>query len=211
MKKHKSILFSAILAVFYIVGLFGILHIDENLFLPLTPFNLLLTLSVFFWVDKRHNSQRFKVALILFVLGFIVELIGVSTGIPFGSYIYEENMGPRLYGTPLIIGVNWCVLTFASQGFLSRVVNSNGLKIVLGGVIMVLVDLLIEPLCHRLHFWKWTGDDVPIQNYISWFAVSLVMSAIVVKSKLKLDFTISTSVLILQVLFFIILNFAMNV
>ncbi|MEU8330214.1 carotenoid biosynthesis protein [Micromonospora sp. NPDC048839] len=39
--------------------------------------------------------------------GFAIEAIGVTTGVPFGSYDYSGELGPKLAGVPLIIPLAW--------------------------------------------------------------------------------------------------------
>jgi uncharacterized membrane protein len=39
--------------------------------------------------------------------GFAIEAIGVATGVPFGSYDYSGELGPKLAGVPLIIPLAW--------------------------------------------------------------------------------------------------------
>ncbi|WP_410810987.1 carotenoid biosynthesis protein [Micromonospora sp. 067-2] len=39
--------------------------------------------------------------------GFAIEAVGVATGVPFGSYDYSGELGPKLAGVPLIIPLAW--------------------------------------------------------------------------------------------------------
>jgi putative membrane protein len=45
------------------------------------------------------------------VAGFFIEAIGVNTGLIFGNYVYKTTLGWKFLETPLIIGVNWILLT----------------------------------------------------------------------------------------------------
>ncbi len=52
---------------------------------------------------------------------------------------------------------------------------------------MLLMDLLIEPVAIHLGYWSWTGGDIPIQNYLSWFVISLVMALVMQRYQPKLS------------------------
>ena len=45
----------------------------------------------------------------------LTEAIGVNTGLLFGTYEYGANLGFKIFGVPLIIGVNWTVLIIQLQ------------------------------------------------------------------------------------------------
>ena len=41
----------------------------------------------------------------------LAEILVVSYGIIFGNYKYGEILGYKVLGVPLIIGINWCILS----------------------------------------------------------------------------------------------------
>jgi len=49
-------------------------------------------------------------SLLVFLIGFSVEGIGVATGVLSGSYSYGSAFGFKLFKTPIMIGVNWLFL-----------------------------------------------------------------------------------------------------
>jgi len=179
---------SVFLVIIYTVGIIGVLFIDGAKFLELTPLNMFITLMVMFHWKLDKLKDQFKIALILIPLGILIEIIGVKTGLLFGSYEYGSNLGIKIFEVPVIIGVNWCILTFGAQGVLSRFIKSSYLKVFLGALLMVSLDLFIEPLCADLDFWYWEFGAAPFKNYVMWFLASLLMNWIVVKSKLKFKF-----------------------
>jgi putative membrane protein len=63
----------------------------RNLFLPLSPLNLILTLAIFYKVNKDFSPPFVFSSLLL--IGFSVEAVGVATGILFGSYAYSDVFG----------------------------------------------------------------------------------------------------------------------
>lgn len=198
-----------ILFIFHMVGVVGISSDYKDLFLGLTPLNLLLSLGLFIWANNDFSIQFYKVMAILFALGFLVEVIGVSTGVLFGEYTYGATLGYKLFETPLMIGVNWLLLSLASFGVSSFFLKKQLPIILLSTLLMVLMDVLIEPIAISLDFWTWALGDIPLQNYVMWFFVSLIMNALISFNRLKIDYRISFGLLLSQILFFTLLSLSL--
>lgn len=198
-----------ILFIFHVVGVIGLSSDYQDLFLRLTPLNLLLSLGLFIWANNDFSIQFYKVMAILFALGFLVEVIGVSTGVLFGEYTYGATLGFKLFETPLMIGVNWILLSLASFGLSSFFLKKQLPIILLSSLLMVLMDVLIEPIAISLDFWTWALGDIPLQNYIMWFFVSLIMNALISFNRLKIDYRISFGLLLSQILFFTLLSLSL--
>lgn len=198
-----------ILFIFHVVGVVGLSSDYQDSFLRLTPLNLLLSLGLFFWANNDFSVQFYKVTAILFALGFLVEVIGVSTGVLFGEYTYGATLGFKLFETPLMIGVNWILLSLASFGISSFFLKKQLPIILLSSLLMVLMDVLIEPIAISLDFWTWALGDIPLQNYVMWFFVSFIMNAIMSFNRLKIDYRISFGLLLSQILFFTLLSLSL--
>lgn len=194
------------LFIFHIVGVIGLSSAYQELFLMLTPFNLLLSLGLYVWANNDFSSQFFKLMFVLFAVGYLVEVIGVNTGVLFGEYTYGKTLGLKLLDTPLIIGVNWILLSFSTFSVSSYFLKNKLSTILLASVLMVLMDVLIEPIAISLDFWSWAEGDIPLQNYIMWFIVSLIMGVLINFCKPKLDYRISFGLLLSQIIFFTLLS-----
>lgn len=199
-----------VLSIFYAVGLVGLLLPLHEDFVLLTPFNLLLSL---FLVLSHHTdwSVRF-VGLLLFtyLAGFFAEVIGVQTGLIFGSYSYGPVLGWKLFETPLMIGVNWILLVYSSavlvEEWLGRLPGL--LKAALAAILMVGLDVLIEPVAMHYDFWQWEGNEIPIQNYIGWLVVAFMIHAVWFTFYTIRKNKVGIALFILQILFFGVLFLA---
>ena len=191
----------------YFSGLIGIsLAESQNLFLPLTPFNLLLTLIVFYKVNKDFSTRFLFLSCLIFLIGFCVEAIGVATGVLFGSYAYGNLFGFKVFETPVIIGVNWLFLALSAYGVVQYFSKKAFYLILFPPLIMTALDFLVEPVAMELGFWHWKNDIIPFQNYLMWFATSLIIHGLIYFFRPKIDSKISFIVLAIQILFFGILN-----
>lgn len=58
--------------------------------------------------------------------GFAIEAIGVATGVPFGSYDYSGELGPKLAGVPLIIPLAWTWMAWPAWLAAVRLTGGSG-------------------------------------------------------------------------------------
>jgi putative membrane protein len=155
------------------------------------------------------NAYRWKndvllASALVFVIGFAVEWIGVHTSLLFGIYWYGANLGPKLLNVPLIIGVNWAMLSALTSAIGSKLFKQLTLQVVGSALLMTGMDWLMEPVAVKSDFWHWKNGIIPVYNFVCWFLVSLVTNWIFIKiGKPKLNNT-SVALFILLVLFFTI-------
>lgn len=164
--------FLIILMMSYAAGITGFLTLDW--FPALTPFNLLMCFAALWYYQEANSPRSFRFFLLgIFVYTWIIECIGVNTGVLFGHYRYDWALGPKLAGTPLMIGINWLVLALAIGAVVQGLKLSRVLKTILASAAMSLTDVLIEPMAIEYGLWTWMHPEVPLQNYLMWFLVSL--------------------------------------
>ena len=156
-----------------ISGMIGIWLGQGDWFLPKTPMNLMLGAGLLLWNFPAKNGWRsVGIWSLAFGIGFLVEVLGVSTGFPFGEYRYGENLGPKFFEVPFLIGLNWVVLTFLTLYVGKRLFKNKWLVCLTGAILMVSLDVFIEPVAPIFDFWHWANGSPPIQNFVAWFVVA---------------------------------------
>ena len=45
-------------------------------------------------------------------IGLLAEILGVHTGLPFGSYTYADTLGPKFAGVPVVIPLAWAMMSY---------------------------------------------------------------------------------------------------
>ena len=159
--------------LFHVSGLCGILFIDRELFLETTPINLFVTFIMLFVNQPQMDRGVALAAGFAFVMGFSVEFLGVNFGLIFGDYVYGNNLGLKIGGVPLLIGANWVMLAFITGSVAAIFFDTSALKAaVFGAFLMVLIDLVIEPVAPKFDFWEFADITAPLSNYIGWFLVA---------------------------------------
>lgn len=62
----------------------------------------------------KINKKELLCIVLIFWTGIFVEFLGVNYGLLFGEYSYGSNLGPKVFGVPFLIGMNWVILTTIS-------------------------------------------------------------------------------------------------
>ena len=112
-----------------------------------------------------------------FLTGMITEILGVQRGWIFGDYKYGNALGYKILGVPMLIGVNWALLTIITAAIAQQFYENLFMRIVIGVCLMIFLDLLIEPIAPVLDFWAFEGGNAPLQNYIGWTAVAIFLQS----------------------------------
>jgi bisanhydrobacterioruberin hydratase len=201
---RKSI---SIIVIFHLIGLIGLsISITRPIFLQTVPWHLLLMLVVIVLNHNKIDNRFILFVVIIFTSGFAAEWIGVHKHWFFGDYAYGTTLGIKVLGVPLIIGINWFLLTYSASVLMQRSrLKSTFFRVIIGSFILVLLDLLIEPLAMRLDYWHWADDVVPLKNYLSWFLAGVVMLSIYELFRFKYQRVVAPVLLLTQFAFFGIL------
>jgi bisanhydrobacterioruberin hydratase len=193
-----------VIAILHLVGIAGIWSPYRADFVLLTPINLMVCLGLVLW----HKKAGWSFIGLAYVIGFLVEVIGVKTGVLFGEYRYGQTLGLKIWETPLMIGVNWVMVTLTA-GYVVNHFSQTApvwLKIIFGSFLMIFLDILIEPVAHKLDFWAWKDDIIPLQNYLGWWITALVMMFIFFKIEKGKRNKVGVALFLVQVSFFLVLN-----
>ncbi len=208
MSPRKTKISVAIIILFHTVGLVGFfVPALTPLFLKLVPFHLLLMLLVILANHYRLNNRFWAFALLIFFGGIIAEWIGVHKNWLFGRYHYGGTLGVKIDNIPLMIGVNWLMLVYAAGVMMQRFrLKSMLFRILIGAAILVLLDILIEPVAIKFDYWTWVDYTVPLKNYLCWFGVSAAFLWIFESFKFKTQSIVAPILLLVQFIFFALLQ-----
>lgn len=139
------------------------------------------------------RALGWRKTLVFFVASVVIslasELVGTTTGWPFGNYAYTEGLGQKVLGrVPYTIPLSWFYMGFAGYLLATAVpLRATGrtrswLLVVLGAWLLLVWDLVLDPaMAHEslpVKFWEWyeTGPffGMPIQNLLAWFVTGLL-------------------------------------
>jgi len=120
------------------------------------------------------------------------ELLGTSTGFPFGAYHYLTGLGYKISGlVPFTIPLSWFYLGFSAyliayMGF--KTIVSDRLSelgaIVVGALLLTAWDFVLDPAMSQttMPFWAWDQPGaffgMPYQNFAGWFGTGVVFMSV---------------------------------
>ncbi|MCS6823578.1 MAG: carotenoid biosynthesis protein [Cytophagaceae bacterium] len=195
------------LGLLHSVGLAGMAMSDLHFFSSLSPYNLLFS-AILVLIVQKIDKVFIRYLFVTSVAGFMVEVAGVNSGVIFGVYEYGNSLGLKVFGVPLIIGINWWLVMYGSA-LLSDVIaisTNPYLRCAIASALAVSLDAAIEPVASKLDFWYWQGGSAPIQNYIAWFVVSFVLQLMYHNMPFTKKNKTAIAVFAVQSVFFIMLN-----
>ncbi|WP_221262170.1 carotenoid biosynthesis protein [Mucilaginibacter sp. AK015] len=197
-----------VIILFHAVGLVGLsLPATRPLFLQVAPWHLLLMLLTIVFGHYKLSGRFGIFILVVFWLGFLAEWIGVHKGWLFGNYAYGTTLGVKMLDIPLMIGVNWFLLVYSAGVTMQRSGLKNGfVRVVTGAGLLVLLDVLIEPVAIKFNYWQWTTGSIPLKNYACWFLVGAVILYVFELFSFKKQGIAAPALLITEFVFFGALN-----
>ena len=147
----------------------------------------LAALAVAHAACTRGARTALVLVLVTALPGYAVEVLGVHTGVPFGTYAYSDALGPRAFGVPPVIGLAWTMLAWPSALAARRLVHRPLARVLVGAWALAAADLFLDPQQVAAGHWTWRFPAphlpgvpaVPLTNYLGWLAVALLLSAAV--------------------------------
>lgn len=192
-----------IVVLFHVTGFVGLAYShDPKFFLGFTPLTLLLTLGLLLAFQPERNGAFWTFCLTVSLLGFMAEFVGVNTGQLFGSYHYGRTLGWQYEGVPPLIGLNWLMITYMS-GMLARYLPGPPLlRLLAGALLMLAMDVCLEPLAHHFDFWHWSANIIPLRNFRDWFILACLLQYLFQRANFVKYNPLVPLVYLVQLLFF---------
>jgi uncharacterized membrane protein len=141
-----------------------------------------------------HGSLSYRLrdllvfVAITLVVSNIFENMSVLTGFPFGHYYYTDNLGPKVFLVPALIGpaylgtgyLAWTIARVISGTTHSRLRGHFTVAVpLLAAFMMVSWDLAFDPIFSTIYrSWIWLDGGsyfgVPFSNFMGWLLTTFV-------------------------------------
>ncbi len=127
------------------------------------------------------------------LISLSMELLGTSTGFPFGPYAYTDFLGVKVLGhVPYSIPLSWFYMGFTSLLLAHLLVSRTGWmhrtlwSVLIGVSFLTVWDLSLDPAMANtnlpIHFWMWYESGpyfgMPISNLIGWSVTGLMYMSV---------------------------------
>jgi uncharacterized membrane protein len=149
-----------------------------------------IAVAIYGW--KTLGAKRLLTFLIPSIgISLTSELLGTSTGFPFGKYGYLSGLGAKISDlVPFTIPLSWFYM-----GFVCFVIANVSLRygnhwmhkleaIALGALMLTSWDFVLDPAMSqaRFPFWEWgqygAFFGMPLQNFAGWMGTGAVFMAV---------------------------------
>ncbi len=150
--------------------------------------------AMFFWGVSAIGLRKTAIFFLSAVpISLSSELIGTSTGEPFGNYAYTNFLGYKVLDhVPFSIPLSWFYVGFATYMIGHVVASRWGVRprwvyaVICGAWLLTVWDLVLDPaMAHEslsVKFWVWseTGPyfGMPTQNFIGWTLTAIVFMVV---------------------------------
>ena len=146
-----------------------------------------------FLYGKQTIGLKRTLAFCIPAIGISVssELLGTSTGFPFGAYSYLSGLGYKIAGlVPFTIPLSWFYMGFSAfliAATIMRFGTGWGYRIgaiALGALMLTSWDFVLDPAMSQTPypFWEWhqAGEfyGMPYQNFFGWFGTGTLFMTV---------------------------------
>jgi uncharacterized membrane protein len=126
-------------------------------------------------------------------LSLVSELLGTSTGFPFGHYHYLSGLGYKIAGlVPFTIPLSWFYIGFSAyiiaRAGLENLAIPQALKYIgaigFGSLLLTSWDFVLDPAMSQttVPFWVWEQPGaffgMPYENFAGWFGTGAVFMTV---------------------------------
>lgn len=121
------------------------------------------------------------------VVSYLLEEIGVRTGLIYGAYHYSDLLGIKLGHVPLLIPLAWFMMIYPSwvtaralvRGVNTRSVAGIVALAVIAAMVMTGWDMVMDPGMSAAGNWVWEKGGsyfgVPLHNYFGWLLTTFLV------------------------------------
>lgn len=132
------------------------------------------------WLGWRDATILF---LLLGVFALLLEGIAITTGFPYGGFVYSDRIGYRLFATvPWTVSLAWTPLILAAYAIAANVFGSRNGRIAFTTLTLLIFDVVLDPGAVRMGFWEFENAGyfygVPLSNFVGWIVSGFTGAAL---------------------------------
>ena len=125
-----------------------------------------------------HQTRALVAAGAVVVTTYFIELLGSTTGFPFGAYDYTSALTPQVAGVPLLVSFAWAGITLVVYGMFA----GGGVRWVQLAMMAASITawyVFLDPQMVGEGYWQWQPASlafrgIPLVNYAGWFVTALI-------------------------------------
>ncbi|MBC8331713.1 MAG: carotenoid biosynthesis protein [Anaerolineae bacterium] len=147
---------------------------------------LAFAFSLLHAIQREGKARAALLVLLTTVMTLFAESMGVATGLIFGQYHYNDNLGPLFLGlVPYVIPMVWFYMMYPAYVIAERILPQSvdarwraPVWAAVTGGIMLSWDLVLDPVMVYRSHWVWDQPGayfgIPLQNFWGWWLTTFV-------------------------------------
>ncbi len=179
-----------------VLGTLALIHIPEVVgylgrslawFVKVPTLVYLAALPAVVWLLLQEEVGPARAGALLLwggAVGLGAELLGTTTGLPFGAYHYTDFLGPKILGhVPVFVPLSWFAMAMVAVWLAATVTRRTGWRIAFAASAMVGWDLALDPaMVAGWPVWVWADPagiyyGMPLLNLAGWWLTSAIIVA----------------------------------
>jgi putative membrane protein len=132
----------------------------------------------------RRTAMFFAISAIV---SYVLEEVGVRSGLVFGAYHYSDMLGAKLGHVPILIPLAWFMMIYPSwmvarallRGLDQESLAGNTARAVVAACVMTAWDTVMDPGMAAAGNWVWEKGGayfgVPMHNYFGWLLTTFLV------------------------------------
>lgn len=136
--------------------------------------------AAYLW--RRSGSAWLAAFAALYGISLGGELLGTTSGFPFGEYRYTAALGPQWFGhVPILIPLSWFYMAVPSYALARIAVPERAVaRALLASLILLAWDLALDPaMSGATAYWVWERPGsyygMPWTNLMGWYVTGLAL------------------------------------
>jgi len=183
----------ALFACFAIGWALAVVGISRNMRLPVderwagSGMLFLEGVIALLWIVIAYSWRHaVRFALVVLPSAFVIELIGVTVGLPFGPYHYTSALAPSIAGrVPAPITFAWLMIALGTLATATWIVQAEKMWAVIpvAALLATGLDACLEPTAYHVKaYWLWETSGryygIPAGNFLGWLFTAAFVTAL---------------------------------
>lgn len=124
--------------------------------------------------------------ILLGIIGYtyLIEIVAIETGVPYGVFEYLISLGPMIAGVPLALPLFFIPLVVNAYLLAILLVPERTdrwfVRIPLTVTLVIAIDLILDPAAVAIGFWSFASGGafygVPVSNYLGWMVSGTIVA-----------------------------------
>lgn len=166
-------------AIMLLIILFGYFN-NLKIVISFLPAALAIIVSFMLWQWQISVQKKITLSISILILGYIFCVIGDKY---LSGYIYNSIFGYKIAGVSLAISLIWFMISLSAWQIVSLGNLKTTNKYLLGVLVVVTFDILLEQAANTIGLWSWPGNIPSLINYLTWIIGSFLIFIILQKNE----------------------------